>query len=134
MKIAVATNNQQTVAGHIGRCKGFNIYDIDEDKIKSKEFRENTFTHHRQGLHHDGHRYGGHGGGHGHQRLLEGIGDCECLIFQSGGLRMIEDLKANNIQPVLTDEKFADDAVQKFTRGELEEKELAGCRESEHHG
>jgi len=134
MKIAVATNNQQTVAGHVGRCKGFMIYDTDDLKIKTKEYRENTFTHHRQGLHQEGQHHGGHGhgGGQGHKRLMEGIGDCQYLIFQSGGWRMIEDLKANNIQPIVTDEKIADDAVQKFIKGELEEKEATGCGEHEH--
>jgi predicted Fe-Mo cluster-binding NifX family protein len=131
MKIAVATNNQKTVTGHIGRCSGFNIYETEGDQIKNKEFRENTFTHHRQGLHHEGHHHGGGGRGHGHERLIEGIGDCQYLIFQSGGWRIIEDLKANNIQPIITDEKFADEAVSKFIKGELEEKELTGCREHE---
>ena len=132
MKIAVATNNQKTVTGHIGRCKGFNIYETEGNSIKNIEFRENTFTHHRQGLHHEGHHHGGHGHGHGHERLLNGIGDCKYLIFQSGGWRIIEDLKANNIQPILTDEKIADEAVQKFLNGELEQKEETGCRESEY--
>ncbi|MBT8378298.1 MAG: hypothetical protein KJN64_03620 [Ignavibacteria bacterium] len=134
MNIAVATNNKQTVTGHVGRCKGFLVYHIEEEQIKKVEFRENTFTHHRQGLHHEGHQHGGHGhgGGHGHRRLMEGIGDCQYLIFQSGGWRMIEDLKANNIQPIVTDEKNADEAVQKFIKGELEEKEATGCTEHEH--
>jgi predicted Fe-Mo cluster-binding NifX family protein len=129
MKIAVATNNQQTVTGHIGRCKGFNIYETDDSGIQNKEFRENTFTHHRQGLHQERHHHGGHGGGHGHNRLIEGIGDCKYLIFQSGGWRIIEDLKTNNIQPILTDEKNADEAVQKFLKGELKLKKETGCRE-----
>jgi predicted Fe-Mo cluster-binding NifX family protein len=130
MNIAVATNNKQTVTGHVGRCKGFLIYNTEGEQIKKVEFRENIFTHHRQGIKHNGGH--GHGGGHGHKRLLEGIGDCQYLIFQSGGWRLIEDLKQNNIQPIATDEKNADEAVQKFIKGELEEKEAAGCSEHEH--
>ena len=58
MKIAVATNNEKTVAGHVGRCKGFLVYEIEEQKINRIELRENTFTNHAQGEHHHGHHDG----------------------------------------------------------------------------
>ena len=45
-KIAVATNDNVLVAGHVGRCKAFLIYETDGSKIISKEIRENSFTHH----------------------------------------------------------------------------------------
>ena len=32
MKIAVATNNEETIAGHVGKCKGFLVYEIKEHK------------------------------------------------------------------------------------------------------
>lgn len=129
MKIAVATNNEKTVAGHVGRCKGFLVYEIEEQKISRIELRENTFTPHTQGEHH----HGQHGGGHRHRRLVEGLGDCNYLIFKSGGWRMIENLQENNIEPILTDEKFADDAVNKFIKGELETRELEDCHDHNHH-
>ena len=135
MRIAVATNNKKTVAGHIGRCNGFLIYHIAEKQIKKIEYRENTFTHHRQGGHHEGQNQDGDGNGgrHGHRRLMNGIGDCRYLIFQSGGWRIIEDLKANNIIPIVTDERITDDAVTKLIDGKLDEKEATGCRENKQH-
>lgn len=102
MKIAVATNNKKTVVGHVGRCKGFLVYEIEEQKINRIELRENTFTHHAQGEHHHEHR----DGGHRHGRLVEGLGDCNYLIFKSGGWRMIENLQENNIEPILTNENL----------------------------
>ncbi|MGD8305846.1 MAG: NifB/NifX family molybdenum-iron cluster-binding protein [Ignavibacteria bacterium] len=130
MKIAVASNNEKNVAGHVGQCKGFLIYEIKDNNIARVDLRINKFTHHWQNEHqHQHHR--GHGrGGHGHGRLVEGLKDCNALIFKSGGWRMIENLQENNIKPVLTDERFADDAVNKYINGELEEKELTGCEES----
>ena len=139
MKIAVASNNQQTVARHVGRCRGFLIYEVDEEKVINKNYIENTFTHHRmQTLEehnheevHYGHHHGeghGHGhGGHSHQALADALQGCAALIFKSGGWRLIEDLQANNIIPILTDEKFADEAVQKYLKGELETKEDNTC-------
>jgi predicted Fe-Mo cluster-binding NifX family protein len=129
MKIAVATNNVETIAGHVGRCKGFLVYEIEDQKINRIELRDYTFTHHTQGDHHDEH----HGGGHRHGRLVEGLGDCNYLIFKSGGWRMIENLKENNIEPILTNEKFTDDAVNKFLNGKLETRELEDCNDRSYH-
>ncbi len=129
MKIAVASNNQQTVSGHVGKCRGFLIYEIENNSILNKNYLENTFTHHRMNQGEDHHHEHNHaeGHGHGHQNLMDALKGCEALIFQSGGWRMIEDLKVNNIKPVLTDEKFSDDAVTKYLKGELLEKEDGAC-------
>ena len=58
-KIAIATNDHKRVTGHIGRCRGFAVYEIDEGKITNKEIRENLFTQHRK----DGHGHQHHGEG-----------------------------------------------------------------------
>jgi len=129
MKIAVASNNKTSVAGHVGRCKGFLIYETDENNILDKTYIDNTFTHHR--LHpHEDHQHGHHhgeGGGHDHEKLVQALNGCSAFIFQSGGLRIIEDLNANGIKPVLTDERMADDAVNKYLNGSLIIKEDNSC-------
>ncbi len=124
MKIAVASEDQLHVSGHLGRCRGFMIFDIDNNEIKNKEYRENTFTNHmmNKGVHNHG-----EGHGHGHGRLVAALSDCESLIFSSGGSRVIADLESANIKPVLTDEPIAEDAVNKFLNNELVIKEESGC-------
>jgi predicted Fe-Mo cluster-binding NifX family protein len=121
MKIAVATNDNQCVAGHVGRCRSFIVFETNDSQIVKKEIRENSFTNHMQ--HHENdeeHHHGeGHGHGHNHHNLISGLKDCQVLIFNHGGWRLIEDLKANNIIPVLTDERLAEDAVTKYIKGEL---------------
>jgi predicted Fe-Mo cluster-binding NifX family protein len=133
MKIAVATNDNQTVAGHVGRCNAFLVFETHESKILKKEIRENSFTHHKQ--HHDDDRehQHHHGGGHenAHHGLVDGLNDCEALIFNHGGWRLIEDLKAHNIKPILTDEKLAENAVLKYLNGELIVNEDNVC--NDHH-
>ena len=130
MKIAVASNNGEKVSGHLGRCNTFVVFETNEQSILTKEVRENTFKHHEAGRgHHQGHGHEhGEGGGHNHNALIEIINDCEYIIFQSGGWRVIEDLQANNITPLLTDEVFAEEAVKKFLAGELETKDENTCR------
>ncbi len=130
MKIAVASNNQIKVSGHLGRTKSFLIYEIENSQIINKVTRINTFTHHVQkdNLHEEIHQGHSHGEGiHSHAELIEGLKDCSHIIFQSGGWRVIEDLKLNNIIPVLTDEELADSAVEKFLQGTLLQKEETGC-------
>lgn len=121
IKIAVATNDNVLVAGHVGRCKAFLIYETDGSKIISKEIRKNSFTHHSQN--HDPaekhHHLHGEGRGNGHQNLVDGLKDCGSLIFNHGGWRLIEDLKANNITPILTNEEVAENAVLKYLNGDL---------------
>ena len=125
-KIAVATNDNVLVAGHVGRCKAFLIYETDGSKIISKEIRENSFTHHSpNGDHAKDHH---HQNGDGHQNLVAGLKDCESLIFNHGGWRLIEDLKAHNITPILTNEEVAENAVLKYLNGNLVISEENVCR------
>lgn len=121
-KIAVATNDNQKVAGHLGRCKAFLVFETDGSKILDKVIRINSFTnhgkHHNHNKEHHHHHSEGQGQ-HNHHNLIDGLKDCDALIFSHGGWRMIEDLKANNIKPILTNEVLAEDAVLKYLSGEL---------------
>ncbi len=114
-KIAVATDNGRNIAGHVGRCKSFLIFETNGKEIVNREVRENSFTHHRQ--HHEEHNHEGHH--HNHQNLIDGLKDCNVLIFNHGGWRLIEDIKAHNITPILTNETIAEEAVKKYLNGEL---------------
>jgi len=125
-KIAVATNDQQRVTGHIGRCRAFVVYEINGEKIIDKEVRENKFTHHRMA--HQSHQHHGEGEGrHSHEHLINGLKDCIYLISSGGGWRVVEDLKQHNITTLFTDVELIDDAISKFIRGELKNEESLVC-------
>lgn len=132
MKIAVATNDNLKVAGHVGRCKAFLVFETEEKKILNKVIRINSFTNHGQHGHHQHEHNHGEGHGHGHHNLIEGLKDCDVLIFNHGGWRLINDLKANNIEPVLTDEPIAEEAVLKYLKGELVINEENVCQGHQH--
>ncbi|MBK7631810.1 MAG: hypothetical protein IPJ23_14110 [Ignavibacteriales bacterium] len=135
LKIAVATNDNKKVAGHIGRCKAFLVFETDGSKIIDKVIRINSFTNH--GEHHDhnheNHRHDeGSGHQHNHHNLIDGLKDCNALIFNHGGWRLIEDLKANNIKPILTNEEIPEDAVLKYLSGNLVISEENVCSGNKH--
>lgn len=127
MRIAVATDDNKTITGHVGRCQAFAIYDIDDETIAKKELRENMFTHHRMGGEHNHEHHHGEGHQHGHASLIEGLKDCSVLLFSGGGWRLIEDLEKNNIKPFLTEEADIETAVRKFAKGELVENKDLTC-------
>ena len=127
-KIAFATNDQISVTGHLGRCRSFMVFTVNENKIVEKEARENSFTHHR--MHQPEHNHEHHhreGGGHSHAGLVEGLKDCSYLISKGGGWRVVEDLKHNNIITIFTDIELIDDAVNEFVKGELENNSDLTC-------
>lgn len=131
-KIAIATDDQKRVTGHIGRCRGFMIYEIDGENVINKELRENLFTNHRRGGGHHHHEEGeGHTGQghrrHSHEHLLDGLKDCKYLISSGGGWRVVEDLKQHNITTLFTDVELIEDAVNKFIKGELKNDEDLVC-------
>ena len=135
MKIAVATNDNKKVDGHVGRCKAFLVFETDGTKIIDTVIRINSFTNH--GKHHEhtneNHQSGeGNGHQHNHHNLINGLKDCDALIFNHGGVRLIEDLKAHNIKPILTNEEIAIDAVLKYLSGNLVISEENVCSGHQH--
>lgn len=122
MKIAVATDDYVTVTGHIGRCNGFMILDIEDHKILSTEQRENNFTHHKTSADHS------HSHGHSHLSLVNGLSDCSALICTSAGWRLQEDFKTNGKELIFTNENLVEDAAIKFANGTLAVNSDGACR------
>lgn len=128
MKIAVATDDFLTVTGHIGRCNGFIVYEVENGNIVNREQVENSFTNHRKGEHHHHNGEGEHQHGHSHSNLVEGLNGCSHLICTAAGWRVVEDLKRNNIEVIFTNEIDADTTALKFAEGKLEINNEGVCR------
>ena len=117
MKIAIPSNDNINISSHFGRTKGFVICEMDNDKIINKEYKQNTFTGHAQGLHKgDEH---GHGN-HSHNGIFNAIGDCEIVIAGGMGRRLYNDFEQNNIKVFVTKEMNIDSALNLFLNSELD--------------
>ena len=133
LKIAVATNDNQKVAGYVGRCKAFIVFETDGREIIDRLIRTNSFTNHGKQHDHDNHQHGEEiGHQHNHHNLIDGLKDCDALIFNHGGWRLIEDLKEHKIKSILTNEEFAEDAVVKYLKGDLVISEENVCSGHQH--
>ena len=125
MKVAVATDDFINVTGHVGRCNGFLVYEIEDGKIVNVESRENNFTNHKRSEHHShGHE---HSHGHSHSALVEGLSDCSHLICTAAGWRMENDFKNVGKELIFTDEKIAEIAALKLAEGSLQINSDGAC-------
>ena len=131
MKIAVATDDNINVCGHVGKCRGFVVFDVENGKILNKEMRKNSFTNHFNRIHDsDRHQHSherGHGSGNGHKRLAEGLKDCNYLVSRGMGRRLIEDIESNGIQTVVTTEMNAETAAISLESGRIKHDDNLIC-------
>lgn len=123
MKIAIASDDEQTIAAHFGRTQGFVIYNLDGQNINDKEYRKNTFTGHARGLEHTGHEIDRHG------PVLRALEDCAVVISHGMGRRMYNDLRKARIESIITDEIHVQSAVEAYVKGELQDHPERGCKQ-----
>ncbi len=117
MKVAVASSDGVSISKHFGQSKCFIIFEIEADKIKGRDIRENSFTAHALGqCNHDGqgHQH------HGHSAIVGALSDCQAVLCYGMGWRAAEDLKAGGIQPLILEaESSPEQAVDSFLKGKL---------------
>lgn len=130
MKIAVVTNDGRTVSQHFGRSRYYQIYTIEDGKVVSTELRERGTGHFAGGAMAGAEIHGAHQdsrGRHGygadamrkHVMMAAEIGDCQVLIAGGMGAGAYESFKAAGLEVILTDQTYADDAVQSYLSGTL---------------
>ena len=117
MRVAVASQDGQSISPHFGRCACFIIFDAEDGKVLLKELRQNTQTSHGAGNCHTP----GHGDRpHTHASLVQTLHDCQAALCYGMGWRAANDLKQNGIKPVIVDTKRSpEEAVALYAQGKL---------------
>lgn len=124
MKIAAVTEDGTTISQHFGRAPLYEVTTIEDGKVVHKETRDKT-GHHTFAAHDEpdlahGQKHGcGAGAQMRHSSMAETITDCQVLIAGGMGWGAYESLKSRNINPVVTDVKNIEDAVNLFLQGKL---------------
>jgi len=125
MKIAVVTEDGQTISQHFGRAPYYLVFTTDDGEIVGKELRDKIG--HRQFVnephdhdHHDprGHGFGAHSDAK-HVRMIESIQDCEVIIVRGMGRGAYLAMEQANIRPFVTDIETAEEAVKAYLDGTL---------------
>ena len=125
MKIAVVTDDHQTISAHFGRAQYYRVFTIENGKIVAQEARpkpgHNQFVG-EHGSHHE-HNNELHGiephSEARHGNMMEVIQDCQILIARGMGLGAHNSLKSRNIQPFITDTYDVKEAVIACVAGTL---------------
>lgn len=121
MKIAIPSMDGNSLSMHFGRSRGFIIYTIDNQTISGKEYRNNDFTGHAQGLHHEhNHDHDPSHQGHSHIGILNVLADCEIVIAGGMGQRLFSDLTQAGKSIYITSETNPETAVKLFLENKLD--------------
>lgn len=129
MKIAVITDDGQTISQHFGRAAHYLVFTVENNAIVDKELRDKVG--HRQFAHEDhdhDHKAGSDSQGHGfgahsddkHARMIENIQDCEAIIVRGMGRGAYLAVEQANIRPFLTEIADAEEAVKAYIGGTLD--------------
>jgi predicted Fe-Mo cluster-binding NifX family protein len=126
-RIAIVTDDQQSVSPHFGRATLYVVVTVEEDRIVDREVRPKAGHHDFQGE--GGHRHEGQDDarGHGfgrrsaerHRQMFANIADCQMLIARGMGQGAYQGLQQMGIRPVLTDIGSIDEAVQAALDGTI---------------
>lgn len=124
MKVAVITDDGQTISRHFGRAAYYMVVTIEEGRMTHREMRHKMghqqFSGQSEHQHEHGHEHGCGAESHNkHVSMAEAISDCKALLCGGMGMGAYESMRRLNIQPVVTELQNIDEAVQAFIDGRL---------------
>ena len=123
MKIAVVTDDSQTISAHFGRAQYYEVFTIEDSQVVNREKRPKANHSHFSGHH----ERGAHGEQHGtdpaseqrHSLMMEPIRDCQVVLVRGMGMGAFNKLTASGIRPVITDVSDMEAAVASYLAGTL---------------
>ena len=124
MKIAAISDDGTTISQHFGRAPFYVVVSAEDGKIVSKETRAKT-GHHTFAAHHPPHLAPGerHGYDTGsqvrHKSMIETISDCQVVLAGGMGWGAYDSMQSYSINPIVTDVRDIDEAVQLYLDGKL---------------
>jgi predicted Fe-Mo cluster-binding NifX family protein len=122
MKIAVVTDDHQTISAHFGRAIYYEVFTVVDGKITQREVLPKPSHNQFANEPHDEPGYA-HGMGPAaksrHTRMLEPIQDCQVLMARGMGQGAYDSLKQAGIQPFVTDIQEIEPAVKAYIDGQL---------------
>ena len=128
MKIAAVTNDGENISQHFGRSRYYKIVSVEDGEIKNSEIRERGTGHFAQQQQRESHTdhfdaQGRHGFGadaqNKHMMMAQEIADCDVLIAGGMGAGAYQNFVESGLNVVLTDQTNINEAVAKFSKGEL---------------
>lgn len=143
MKIAIVTDDEQSISAHFGRARFFQVVTLEDGRVVSRERRakpahgghgagsshavtlnegshEHGHEHSHDHDHHDDHAH--HSGPEAdsrHAAMAAAVADCEALFAGGMGAGMRAAVLAQGVRLFLTDIRSIDAALEAYTQGRL---------------
>jgi predicted Fe-Mo cluster-binding NifX family protein len=134
-KVAIVTDDGETISRHFGRAKYFAVLTVDNGIITGREMREKPAHkgNHGHGHHQhaksasnvqilDDHDHSDHDHEHGHgdhHRMFELLPDVQVALTRGMGRGAYNHLQERNIEGIITEIANVDDAVMAYANGTI---------------
>ena len=112
IKIAVTTDDGETVSQHFGQAKYFKVFVVENNQVVGSEMRVKA-----------SHQHGDHshpGGVHPGQQMVETISDCQVIISGGMGTPALNRATATGLKVFLSGISLIDSAVEVYIAGTLD--------------
>ena len=124
VRIAVVSNDGETISRHFGKANSYLVVTVVDGEVVAQELRpkasHENFAGHQHETPEPGQPRGfGHGSAAKHRAMTETIGDCDFLIAGGMGQGAYQALREAGIETVLTDERDVSEAIQRYIQGDL---------------
>ncbi len=127
MKIAIVTDDGETISRHFGRAPYYLVVTVDNGATVKRERRDKAGHPQFAGQVHEHEHHAGGALGHGfdsesrerHGRMASAITDCSVLLAGGMGAGAYESLKQAGITPIITDVDKIEEAVAAYLAGTL---------------
>ncbi|MFW5708786.1 MAG: NifB/NifX family molybdenum-iron cluster-binding protein [Chloroflexota bacterium] len=128
MKIAVITDDTQTISRHFGCAKYYLIYTIKSgETVGSEQIQKPVHQHHHHGhvhLHDQGdHTHGPHDDPQAeaerHADMFEPLRGCDAVLIRGMGRGAHVGLSAIGVQPIITNISTISDAINAYLDGSI---------------
>jgi predicted Fe-Mo cluster-binding NifX family protein len=119
MKIAIVSDDHQTISAHFGRAKFYEVFTITDGRVAARETIARSNPQLLPTATSDSAPNGHHQHNHDHNAMIVPIADCKALVTRGMGMGAHVSLQEHGIQPIITDVTEIQDAVDAFIAGAL---------------
>ena len=111
MKIALVSDDEQTISQHFGRATNYVVVSIEHEKVIARKTLPKPGLCHSAFRQHGTHGYSSDSRGKGfgfqardgHEQMFENIKDCDILVTRGMGRGAYLDLRQLGVKPIVTD-------------------------------
>ncbi len=115
MKIAIPTNDKETIFPRTGQAHGYMIFHVENNIIKGKFYKALSLK-----LRHK-HEHQDESEKHSHKDLCQFLEGCDLLLVKNIGKHLQQDFKENQVFYEKTKETLVEDAITKFLNDKSQE-------------